>query len=111
MRRGFEKLDTTHSINIINESREGFIGKPKVTVIIPALNEAENLPHVLPKIPNWIYEVILIPGPSTDGTAEVARRIMPNIRIVEQEGKGKGAALRSGVKAATGDILDRKSVV
>ncbi len=72
---------------------------------MPALNEAENLPHVLPKIPSWVHEVILIPGPSTDGTADVARRLMPNIRIVEQKGKGKGAALRSGVKASTGDIL------
>ncbi|NJM40968.1 MAG: glycosyltransferase [Anaerolineae bacterium] len=78
---------------------------PTVSVIIPALNEAENLPHVLSRIPKWVDEVILIPGPSTDGTAEVAMQLMPDIRIVEQEGKGKGAALRCGMRAATGDIL------
>ncbi len=78
---------------------------PTVSVIIPALNEAENLQHVLPRIPTWVNEVILIPGPSTDGTPEVAQRILPSIRLVDQEGKGKGAALRAGVKAATGDIV------
>ncbi len=98
-------MNTTQTIEFINESRGIYIDKPKVSIIVPALNEAENLPHVLPKIPTWVHEVILIPGPSTDGTADVARQIMPSIRIVEQEGKGKGAALRSGVKAATGDIL------
>ncbi len=74
-------------------------------MIIPALNEAENLPHVLPKIPTWVDEVILIPGPSTDNTAEVARALLPSIRIVEQVGKGKGAALRCGITAATGDMV------
>ncbi len=79
--------------------------RPTVSVIIPALNEAENLPHVLPKIPFWVDEIILIPGPSTDGTAEVACALIPTIRIVEQDGAGKGAALRCGVRAATGDIV------
>ena len=79
--------------------------RPTVSVIIPALNEAENLSHVLSRIPKWVDEVVLIPGPSTDGTAEVAQEIMPSIRIVAQEGKGKGAALRCGIRASTGDIL------
>ena len=78
---------------------------PTVSVVIPALNEAENLPHVLPRIPAWVDEVILIPGPSTDNTACVARQIMPSIRIVEQVGQGKGAALRCGINAATCDIV------
>ena len=82
-----------------------FTRRPTVSVIIPALNEAENLPHVLPKIPTWVDEIILIPGPSTDGTPEVARALMPTIRVVDQEGKGKGAALRSGMRAATCDIV------
>jgi glycosyltransferase involved in cell wall biosynthesis len=87
-----------------NLSPNPFI-RPSVCVIIPALNEAENLPHVLPRIPTWVDEVILVPGNSTDGTADVAKKLMPSIRIVEQEGKGKGAALRAGVRAATSDIL------
>jgi glycosyltransferase involved in cell wall biosynthesis len=77
----------------------------KVSVVVPALNEAENLPHVLPRIPEWVYEVILVDGHSTDDTVNVARSLYPNIRIVQQQGRGKGAALRAGFKAATGNII------
>jgi len=77
----------------------------RVSVVIPALNEAENLPHVLPGIPVWIDEVLLVDGRSTDATIEVACRLRPDIRIVQQEGRGKGAALRTGFAAATGDII------
>ena len=76
-----------------------------VSVVIPALNEAESLPHVLPRIPTWVHEVILVDGASTDGTIEVARRMMPNVRVVWQDRPGKGAALRAGFEAATGDIV------
>lgn len=79
--------------------------RPRVSVVIPALNEAENLPHVLPRIPIWVHEVLLVDGSSTDGTSEVARRLYPSIRLVKQEGRGKGAALRSGFAAARGDII------
>lgn len=77
----------------------------RVSVIIPALNEADNLPYVLPRIPAWVDEVLLVDGHSTDDTVTVARQLRPDIRIVEQQGKGKGAALRSGFAVATGDIL------
>jgi glycosyltransferase involved in cell wall biosynthesis len=76
-----------------------------VSVVIPALNEAENLPHVLPRIPKDVHEVILVDGHSDDGTCEVARSVLPGIRIVKQQGRGKGAALRAGFAAATGDII------
>lgn len=77
----------------------------KVSVVIPALNEAENLPHVLPRIPYWVHEVILVDGYSTDDTIAVGQAIWPSIRVIMQEGKGKGAALRTGFAAATGDII------
>ena len=77
----------------------------KVSVVIPALNEAENLPFVLDRIPDWIHEVILVDGQSTDGTVEVARSVMPAIRVVEQTGRGKGDALACGFAAAEGDII------
>ena len=78
---------------------------PKVTVVIPALNEAKNLPYVLPRIPSWVHEVLLVDGNSIDGTADVAQRLYPGVRIVAQMGRGKGAALRSGFAEATGDII------
>ncbi|HZT05866.1 MAG TPA: glycosyltransferase family 2 protein [Chloroflexota bacterium] len=77
----------------------------RVSVVIPALNEEANLPFVLPKIPTWVHEVILVDGQSTDRTVDVARILVPNIRVVQQLGKGKGAALRAGFEAATGDII------
>lgn len=78
---------------------------PTVSIVIPALNEADNLPHVLPLIPQEIDEVLLVDGQSSDGTVEVARSLRPGIRIVQQEGRGKGCALRTGFAAATGDIV------
>jgi glycosyltransferase involved in cell wall biosynthesis len=78
---------------------------PRVSVIIPALNEAENLQHVLPRIPAWVAEVLLVDGNSTDNTVEIACRLRPDIRIVQQCGRGKGAALRTGFAAATSEII------
>jgi glycosyltransferase involved in cell wall biosynthesis len=78
---------------------------PRVSVIIPALNEAENLPLVLPRIPAYVHEVILVDGNSTDGTVEVARNTLPSIRVVQQNGPGKGNALRTGFATATGDVI------
>jgi glycosyltransferase involved in cell wall biosynthesis len=79
--------------------------RPRVSVVIPALNEQENLRHVLPRIPLLVDEVILVDGASTDSTVAVARDLIPSIRVVQQRGAGKGAALRSGFEAATGDIV------
>lgn len=78
---------------------------PRVSVVIPALNEAENLPHVLPHVPDWVHEVILVDGHSTDSTVQVAKQLRPDVRIVYQNARGKGDALRSGFAAVTGDIV------
>jgi glycosyltransferase involved in cell wall biosynthesis len=79
--------------------------RPTITVVIPALNEAANLPYVLPRIDDSVDEVVLVDGHSTDETIAVARQLRGDIRIVAQEGRGKGAALRTGFAAATGDII------
>ena len=78
---------------------------PTVSVVIPALNEADNLPYVLDRIPEWVHEVLLVDGHSIDGTLTVTCTLRPHARIVEQRGRGKGAALRNGFAAATGDII------
>lgn len=78
---------------------------PLISVVIPALNEAQNLRHVLPRIPSIVTEVILVDGHSTDDTIEVARQLLPDICIIRQTGNGKGNALKAGFAACTGDII------
>jgi hypothetical protein len=78
---------------------------PRVSVVIPALNEAGNLPHVFIRMPPNIHEVILVDGHSVDGTVTVARQLRPDVRVVTQTRKGKGNALACGFSAATGDIV------
>jgi glycosyltransferase involved in cell wall biosynthesis len=78
---------------------------PKITVIIPTLNEARNLPHVLPLLPQGLHEVIVVDGHSVDNTVAAARRLRPDVRIITQDRGGKGNALACGSAAATGDII------
>lgn len=80
-------------------------GAPRISVVVPAMNESRNLPHVLPKIPAWVDEIILVDGNSTDDTVAVARALVPDIVVVEQSSRGKGAALCTGFNAASGDII------
>jgi len=86
----------------LTERHEGW---PRVSVIIPTLNEAANLPHVFARLPSDLHEVIVVDGFSTDATLEVTRDLRPDARIVLQQSRGKGDALRCGFEAATGDVL------
>jgi glycosyltransferase involved in cell wall biosynthesis len=79
--------------------------RDRVTVVVPARNEARNLPWVLQQIPAGIDEVLLIDGDSTDATAQIAGHYLPTARVIPQAGPGKGSALRTGFRHATGDII------
>jgi glycosyltransferase involved in cell wall biosynthesis len=87
---------------LANTNREAW---PRVSVVIPALNEARNIPHVFARLPAGIHEVILVDGHSVDGTAAVARSFRPDVRVVSQTRRGKGNALACGFEAATGDVV------
>ncbi|MFI6321486.1 glycosyltransferase family 2 protein [Nonomuraea sp. NPDC050556] len=76
-----------------------------VSVVVPAMNEAANLPHVFATLPTWVDEVILVDGNSTDDTVAVAKRLRPDLRVVVQTRRGKGNALTEGFAAANGDII------
>ncbi len=78
---------------------------PRISVVIPARNEAANLPHVLARLPERIFEVILVDGGSSDGTVEVARACRPDVRVVTQNRRGKGNALACGFAAVRGDVV------
>jgi hypothetical protein len=78
---------------------------PTVSVVIPTLNEEGSLPWVLRHLPPWVAEVVLVDGLSSDGTERLARRLRPDLVVVHQHQPGKGAALRAGFVAATGDLV------
>jgi len=78
---------------------------PRVSVVIPAMNEARNLPHVFALIPHTVYEVILVDGRSVDNTVAVAQELWPDVQVMTQNRTGKGNALACGFAAATGDII------
>src|SRR5579872_5302294 len=78
---------------------------PTISVVIPTLNEAPNLPHVFARLPHAIDEVVIVDGHSIDDTVAVARALRPDVRIVLQDGRVKGNALACGFAAATGDII------
>ncbi len=73
--------------------------------MIPTLNEAGNLPHVLPRIPGWIHELIVVDGLSHDDTVAVAKTYAPRAKVLMVGTRGKGAALRAGFEEASGDII------
>jgi len=80
---------------------------PKVTVVIPTLNEARNLPHVFAKLPAGLHEVIVVDGHSVDDTVATARRLRPDVRIVMQNRSGKVVSeiLVEGLLRKDGKVL------
>jgi glycosyltransferase involved in cell wall biosynthesis len=84
-----------------------------LSVIIPIYNERELLPRVLEKLRAvelpMEMELILVDDCSTDGTREYLREHeqgRPGVRILtHSRNRGKGRAIRTGLKAVTGDIV------
>ncbi|HTC68749.1 MAG TPA: glycosyltransferase family 2 protein [Acidothermaceae bacterium] len=76
-----------------------------MSVVIPTLNEARNIPHVFAALPADVDEVIIVDGQSVDDTVAVARALRPDVRVVHQTRTGKGNALACGFAAAKSDII------
>lgn len=79
--------------------------RPTVSVIVPAMNEAENLPFVASRMPDGVDQIVFVDGNSVDDTVAVARSLWPDATFVTQTRSGKGNALACGFEAATGDII------
>jgi glycosyltransferase involved in cell wall biosynthesis len=83
----------------------------RLSVIMPCYNEAESLPDILNKVRAITIdkEIIVIDDCSNDDTSNVLaneQRNDPNLRVVRHErNRGKGAAVRTGIAAATGDVI------
>ncbi len=92
---------------------ENVLEKYSTTVVIPARNEAGNIENAITRLPVFgkHTEIIFVEGNSTDNTWDVIRDVQAkyaathDIKIAQQEGKGKGDAVRKGYAMATGDIL------
>jgi glycosyltransferase involved in cell wall biosynthesis len=96
---------TLGNLELVSQRDGAGASEPTVSVVIPAKNEALNLPHVFAALERDRYEVILVDGDSTDDTVTVARRLWPDIVIIGQTRKGKGNALACGFEAARGDFI------
>ena len=79
--------------------------RPSISVIVPTLNEVDNIPLVFSRIPTWVKEIIVVDGHSTDGTVQLAKSLRSDVVVVLASQRGKGAALRAGFEAARGDII------
>lgn len=75
-----------------------------VSIVLPTLNEAECLPHVLRAIPAGIaLEVLVVDGGSTDGTPALAQA--GGARVLPEPRRGYGRACQTGLEAARGEIV------
>lgn len=75
----------------------------KISLVIPAHNEAEGLAHLLQDTPDYLDEIVIVDNNCTDDTAAVCRSF--GCRVVVEPKQGYGAALKAGFRAATGDLI------
>jgi glycosyltransferase involved in cell wall biosynthesis len=83
-----------------------YLGK-KVSVIIPAKNEAANVSRLIPKIPKFVDETIIVVSSETDSTLESIRKFDKSRKIISliQDNMGKGDAQKKGLSQITGDYV------
>lgn len=86
---------------------------PKLSIVIPCFNESKTIELIIDAViasPYSNKEIIIVDDCSTDGTTELLKGLIATSGrvhqiVYHQVNQGKGAALRSGIKAATGDIV------
>jgi len=90
-----------------NFQEDDIIKKQFISVIIPLYNEEHSIQEVINRIPNHRrYEIIVVDDGSIDNSVERALEVKRDIKVYKHEiNKGYGAALLTGIKYATGDII------
>lgn len=98
-----------HHVRVSARRVSGEPWLPPVSVLVPAYNEAVGIERAVRSLVASDYpdlEVVVIDDGSTDGTADVVERLgLPGVRLVRQANGGKAAALRTGTRAASHDVL------
>jgi ubiquinone/menaquinone biosynthesis C-methylase UbiE len=87
--------------------------KFSASILIPCRNEKGNIENAILRMPRFgsAQEILFVEGNSSDGTFEECERVRDayrddwDIKVLKQDGKGKGDAVRKGFAAATGDVL------
>ncbi len=86
---------------------------PKLTIIIPAYNEASTIREVLRRVADapidaMDREIIVVDDASTDGTRDILQEVQKDLPLslfLQRKNQGKGAAVRRGVENSSGDIV------
>jgi len=74
------------------------------SLIITTLNEIDGIKKILPQIKKeWVDEIIIVDGGSTDGTVEKAKEM--GFKVIKQKIPGHGGALLTGIEESTGDKI------
>ena len=81
-----------------------------LSIVIPVLNEAETLPRILDAVDarDEVHEIIVVDDGSTDDSARIASSFPSRhpLRVISLDrNRGKGAAIRTGIAQATGDVV------
>jgi len=87
---------------------------PFLSIVVPAYNEEARLPQTLPRIVDFLRaqdyaaELVVVDDGSTDGTCRIVEDIaatVPFVRLIRNEHRGKGYAVKTGGMAAAGDYI------
>lgn len=83
----------------------------KISIVIPVYNEKETIKELLTKVEQASFsglekEIIMVDDCSTDGTTDILKELSANYKVLfHEKNQGKGAAIRTAVKEATGDFV------
>ncbi len=104
LRGRYLNVNTIEDLNLANFlCRAARFDRQRVSVVIPAYNEAGAIGHVIRDFRDEVDEVVVMDNRSSDGTADIAREL--GAVVHSRPLRGYGDALRQGMDAATGDIL------